>query len=973
MIYYVKTNGNDVNDGLTIATAWQHPSYAAQQAKAGDTIYLLDGTWYGEHITFANSGTAGNPIVMKAYSGKPTLDGLGVGNGINIINKAYITLDGLTIKNYGTGGLYNCINGMNTSFITVTNNTVSDTAYMIHFEDADNLTISSNDISRCNFKNSIHITSYKRPSTDILISNNYFHDHQYADGDEIDMFLAGTSPETSHFDRFTIEGNIIIGGLANEGIYQHVYGGTGGFRNVKIRNNIFYNIGKAAVDAHLFSGNSVIENNVFYGNAFAAIRIIYNTNVTIKNNIITNNGRGIWRTVGTVALAYNDVWGNTENYVGISKDATDISVDPLFANPANKDFHLKSQYGRWNPVTSSWVTDSVTSPAIDAGDPTSDYLNEPSPNGGRINMGAYGNTPEASKSPGAVLTGTISGTVTDTSNNTIQGATVSDGTRSATTDINGNYTIPNIPEGIYIVTASKTGYQSSSQSNVAVTKDQITIVNFVLTPVPPDTTPPSAVTNLAASNPASNSIKLTWTAPGDDGNTGTASQYDIRYSTSPITDSNWNSATQVSGEPTPLVAGSSETFTVTGLSPDTTYYFALKTADEVPNWSAISNSPSGTTSSDPQPGDVIIWDTNQHYTGNQFPMGEAFANKASWTQVPYGTTNYTFNGDAMIENEYFYLFLFSSTLDAVGVYAKYDGGNYGVQQGAELYKVYDTGERDFGMGTLYTKIQQNTPEEIIVEHAGIGANSGQPVVTTYHIPKKPWIEVRPVSRANQQGMHMKSRLANFLFQNINDDIILDGLKHGNFEENVYPSAGSIGEINFHRMRSSSYYDDQDFMYFLTFPPGTETNSLTYQGIHYPDPFWEDVSDTPCIGANYAYLGEKVVVGVLNFRDNWKREDVNQSITTGQTYTSIFTAPYAGKWRITGVFSDDDWNITDYFSEINVNTGDHFTFTSPRSGTLEYLVMYMFDRTADTPFNIITPMDVHKEISCSQVICILNIT
>jgi hypothetical protein len=41
--------------------------------------------------------------------------------------------------------------------------------------------------------------------------------------------------------------------------------------------------------------------------------------------------------------------------------------------------------------------------------------------------------------------------------------------------------------------------------------------------------------------------------------------------------------------------GSAETFTVTGLFPDTTYYFALKAADEVPNWSGISNSPSGTT------------------------------------------------------------------------------------------------------------------------------------------------------------------------------------------------------------------------------------------------------------------------------------------------------------------------------------------------------------------------------------------
>jgi phosphodiesterase/alkaline phosphatase D-like protein len=111
----------------------------------------------------------------------------------------------------------------------------------------------------------------------------------------------------------------------------------------------------------------------------------------------------------------------------------------------------------------------------------------------------------------------------------------------------------------------------------------------------PELIPPSDITNLATSNPTDNSITLTWTAPGDDSTSGTASQYDIRYSTSPINDANWNSATQVSGEPAPLPAGTQQTFTVTGLQSGQTYYFAMKTADEVPNWSGLSNVASGTT------------------------------------------------------------------------------------------------------------------------------------------------------------------------------------------------------------------------------------------------------------------------------------------------------------------------------------------------------------------------------------------
>jgi hypothetical protein len=62
------------------------------------------------------------------------------------------------------------------------------------------------------------------------------------------------------------------------------------------------------------------------------------------------------------------------------------------------DYHLKSQAGRWSPPVAEWVIDDVTSPCIDAGEPMTPIGLEPFPNGGIINMGAYGGTAEASKS-----------------------------------------------------------------------------------------------------------------------------------------------------------------------------------------------------------------------------------------------------------------------------------------------------------------------------------------------------------------------------------------------------------------------------------------------------------------------------------------------------------------------------------------------------------------------------------------------
>ena len=99
----------------------------------------------------------------------------------------------------------------------------------------------------------------------------------------------------------------------------------------------------------------------------------------------------------------------------------------------------------------------------------------------------------------------------------------------------------------------------------------------------------------AAQTVTYNSVQVSWTAPGDDSLTGTASQYDLRYSTAAITATNFASATRWTGTPTPTAPGTRQTAVVSGLNSNTTYYFALKTADEVPNWSGISNVISRTT------------------------------------------------------------------------------------------------------------------------------------------------------------------------------------------------------------------------------------------------------------------------------------------------------------------------------------------------------------------------------------------
>jgi len=84
-------------------------------------------------------------------------------------------------------------------------------------------------------------------------------------------------------------------------------------------------------------------------------------------------------------------------------------------------------------------------------------------------------------------------------------------------------------------------------------------------------------------------ISVRWTAPGDDGMVGRASEYDVRYSLSPINAGNWNSALPATGEHPPSAAFATDSFTITGLLADTPYYVAVKARDEAFNWSPLSN------------------------------------------------------------------------------------------------------------------------------------------------------------------------------------------------------------------------------------------------------------------------------------------------------------------------------------------------------------------------------------------------
>ena len=127
-------------------------------------------------------------------------------------------------------------------------------------------------------------------------------------------------------------------------------------------------------------------------------------------------------------------------------------------------------------------------------------------------------------------------------------------------------------------------------ANAALTRTvTITVVAYM------DTTPPATPT-LSIASRTSTQMELTWTAVGDDGNTGTATHHEVRYSTSPITPASFASATLVT-EGDPQAPGTPESVFALGLNPDTLYYFALQVSDEAGNTSFATTS--GATNTNP--------------------------------------------------------------------------------------------------------------------------------------------------------------------------------------------------------------------------------------------------------------------------------------------------------------------------------------------------------------------------------------
>ncbi|KPA09990.1 carbohydrate-binding cenc domain protein, partial [Candidatus Magnetomorum sp. HK-1] len=269
--FYVSPSGDDANNGSN-DSPWQTLGKAAQEAKAGDTIWIKAGT-YNECFSPSNTGKSNAYITFKSMESETVvIDANGHDHGIILWNKSFIRISGLEVKNAISDAVFighsddsssenNIIEKMSIhdcpagTGITVygnnnhlLNNTISGCRYGIYFN-GNNQNISNNEIFECtksgispigNFNliqhNRIHHNAEHGISTwlgssqtlsDLNIQFNVIYDNTHHD-----IMLNGDGPGEKP-DKIYIYNNTILNSSANSGIC--VYGEC---YNLKVKNNI---------------------------------------------------------------------------------------------------------------------------------------------------------------------------------------------------------------------------------------------------------------------------------------------------------------------------------------------------------------------------------------------------------------------------------------------------------------------------------------------------------------------------------------------------------------------------------------------------------------------------------------------------------------------------------------------------------------------------------------------------------------
>lgn len=348
--YFVSPSGNDSNAG-TLSGPWRTLAKAAGSATAGDTVYLMSGT-YKERLVPAFSGTSNNYLTFSAYTGHtPVIDGSNVQVGnfqglVDLSNKSYIRISGITVQNSAYAGIFS--GGKSTGLIIEKNKTINSISSGIAVWGGANILIDGNDVLDSNLGpnhealdvaggtdgfeiryNKVHNDNgLGKEGIDVKegVRNGLIHHNEVYNTKAIAIYVDAFDLETYNikvFDNLVHHGSNGIAIASEHGGFLH---------DIAVYNNIIYNMNNIAI------------------RAFGLVESAYTThpmnNILIMNNTIYNSSNGITnandQVSGYFIIRNNIIFNAGQVYSNNSNIISDhnLYVDPGFVNAQAFDFHL---------------------------------------------------------------------------------------------------------------------------------------------------------------------------------------------------------------------------------------------------------------------------------------------------------------------------------------------------------------------------------------------------------------------------------------------------------------------------------------------------------------------------------------------------------------------------------------------------------------------------------------------------------
>jgi len=354
---------------------------------------------------------------------------------------------------------------------------------------------------------------------------------------------------------------------------------------------------------------------------------------------------------------------------------------------------------------------------------------------------------------------------------------------------------------------------------------------------------------------------------------------------------------------------------------------------------------------------VKIWDTIIKDTGHKFYGFEssyAWGNKDNWVQVPYGTLDYNFIGNQVIENGNFWFFIHDSGFDSPFMYANMGGSPGPV---GEMYiKTTIDGKDRWNFYIKSVIITKNTPEELILI-VDSGYTPGINVIQYKIKEDSHYIEAKAMTdHYFIAGFHSSpNRFAVAPIKiGAGTDFVVDPRNYSNIPEGkhifFYPDE-QYENMMFQEINFGGWFFDHIIIYddWTFAKPSIEV---------YKE------NDIMRLGSIRAHMqsgrsNERVFFAQINKENIFLEESPNKAISAGGSYTSVRHPTIPGRWRISGRVRAADGSEQYYTQDVY---DQNFVFVSPISGTLEAVALYLYDRTSETPSDITTPMDVYRDIT-----------